>query len=633
VRAFRLGDAAFGRLAAGRPDAATLDELRRAQLSRHLLQLREILRAADGQPPIWYADLTAAPPEAARAALADPMTGLYAAAVRRGDLPADARPSLRPSPARTLTATHDGLTLRVRLEDTDPLRDRLGLTPTGPLSAAAAAHWQRHLDGAWRILVSRHRPDAIRLAAVLQVIVPVEPDPAAGGISATSADAFGAVAMSPPVDDTTLAVGLLHESAHSILNATHFLFTLVTPAGPHGYSPWRDDPRPAIGVLHGAYAYLAVTRFWRTEAAAHQTPSYQDPAHQTPAPQDPAPQDPAPQDPAPQASVHQTPGNPTPGNPTPGNPTPAQQDRAHETAARQAWAGGATWGGRAATSGASSAGRVAAFEFARWRAAVVEAADGLLGGGELNPTHQLPGGGELNPTHQLPGGGELGAAGGLVGGGVLSAAGVRFVGALRDEAVGWLGEPVDDEVARLAAGANADHRARWRLRNLEVDSGALVAAWRAGQGAPPLPPATLREGSGRVLPHSERLTRIHERLRVGGERKGGPWPGGGVWPGDDAWLGGRHGSARTAYLQVLENDASVSEPRPGDARGDARPGGRHGSARDAESAEESAWSGLAVVSVEAVVRERPELVRAVHRAVGGSLSEVIAWLARSHPRV
>ena len=36
-------------------------------------------------------------------------------------------------------------------------------------------------------------------------------------------------------------------------------------AGPQAehYSPWRDDPRPIDGVLHGAYAYLGVVDFWR----------------------------------------------------------------------------------------------------------------------------------------------------------------------------------------------------------------------------------------------------------------------------------------------------------------------------------------------------------------------------------
>jgi len=182
--------------------------------------------------------------------------------------PADADECSEQSHNKTLTSTHDGLHLRVRLEDRDPRRHLLGLRPTPPLTDQDTAHWLHCLDDAWRLLVDRHRPDAAILATVLRCIVPVEPDPAVRGISATSADAYGAVAMSAPEDGTALAVGLLHEVAHSVLNGTQHLFDLLRRPDSLGYSPWRDDPRPASGVLHGAYAYLAVTRFWRTEAAA-----------------------------------------------------------------------------------------------------------------------------------------------------------------------------------------------------------------------------------------------------------------------------------------------------------------------------------------------------------------------------
>jgi len=46
ARPHRLSDGAFAALGAGRPDAATVGELRRAQLSRHLLLLREIAATA-----------------------------------------------------------------------------------------------------------------------------------------------------------------------------------------------------------------------------------------------------------------------------------------------------------------------------------------------------------------------------------------------------------------------------------------------------------------------------------------------------------------------------------------------------------------------------------------------------------
>lgn len=28
------------------------------------------------------------------------------------------------------------------------------------------------------------------------------------------------------------------------------------------YAPWRDHPRPAVGLLQGAYAHVGVTEFW-----------------------------------------------------------------------------------------------------------------------------------------------------------------------------------------------------------------------------------------------------------------------------------------------------------------------------------------------------------------------------------
>ncbi|WP_430783183.1 aKG-HExxH-type peptide beta-hydroxylase [Actinoplanes sp. G11-F43] len=430
VQPFRLSDTAFAALGAGRPSADTLGVLRRAERTRHLLLLRQALRRVSDTPE-WYAD----PPD-------DPMTGLWAgAAVTR-------------SP-HVLTTAGDGLTLSVRLEDTDPVRARLGLTPTPPLSGAEVEHWRDCLERAWAVLVRRHRPAAETMAAVLRVIVPVVPDPSAEGISATSAEAFGAVAMSSPAGPDALAAGLLHETQHSVLNATSLLFDLVEPGGPRGYSPWRDDPRPAFGVLHGAYAYLAVVRFRRAEP-----------------------------------------------------------------------------------------GRAAAFEFARWRSAVARAAAGLLAGGELTP------------------------------------AGVRFTTALLAEVEPWLAEPVEPEVQRLADLANADHRVRWRLRNLTVtpeDTARLVTAWRAGAGPPRVTPV-LTGTPGRELAGGPRLPLIRALLdgRDPGEGPDADWVRGTVLP---------------AYPIGV-------------------------------------WDGLALVSRRPAWRERPEVVRAVARAIPEAGTEAVAiWLS------
>jgi hypothetical protein len=522
LRVHRLSDAAFAALGAGRPDAATIAELHRAQLSRHLLLLREIVAAT---PVPGYADLVAAEaqdPDRVRALLARPLVGVWATrcltALRAGEpasriplnrlgtmaaeaglpaaipsattrpaadagpagsaggagsVPQQARRSLAGPDQRQLTATHDGLSISVRIEDRDPLRAGLGLTPAATLTEAALARWQRLLTEAWRLLVTDLRPDAQVLAAVLDCIIPVEPDPAARGISATSADAFGAVAMSEPADAGALAVGLLHETRHSLLNAVQYLFDLHVQPDALGYSPWRDDPRPAAGILHGAYAYLTVTRFWR----------------------------------------------------------------------------------------ARRADRLATFEFARWRAAVLSAADGLLTGG------------------------------------TLTAAGTRFVTALHAEVRPWLDEPVPADVARLAAGANADHHLRWRLRNLHVDprdARLLADAWRQGRSAPRIR-SELRPAPHRALEASGRLDLIHATLR--GER-----PPGGTADGDREYVRGAEDAALRAYRERVVGD-------PGD---------------------DAAWAGLGLSGGGKALRETPEVVAALFRALGDPAADPLVlarWLS------
>ena len=487
--AHRLSDAAFAALAAGRPDAATIAELCRARLSRHLLLVRGIVQAAPGPATTAYAQLAAAErraPDAVRDVLEYPLVGAWAtgclAALRAGATPDDAgvghlaavaatatrratghRAPVPGTPVRRLVAEHAGLRLDVALDDVDPARSRLGLTPTGRLTGEDVAGWQERLVAAWRLLVARHRTYAQVIAAVLTCIVPVERDGSARGISATSANAFGAVAMSFPADPAALAVGLLHETQHSLLNAVQYLFDLHERSPRLGYSPWRDDPRPVPGVLHGAYAYLGVTEFWRAELVA-------------------------------------------------GTP-------------------------------------VAAFEFARWRAAVLAATDGLLADGGLTP------------------------------------AGSRFAGAMRDRVLPWLDEPVPADVLRVATGANTDHHLRWRLRNLHVEPAgvhALAQAWRRGAPAPSEPVPVAVRAAPRRLESNARLDLIHRVL-------GGGAPDADAAPGDLAYLRGDQVAAAAAYRVAI-----VADPF-----------------------DEGAWAGLALTTQHDLLRRRPELVAAVHRAVHG----------------
>ncbi|WP_344936128.1 aKG-HExxH-type peptide beta-hydroxylase, partial [Actinoplanes nipponensis] len=257
------------------------------------------------------------------------------------------------------------------------------------------------------------------------------------------------------------------------LNAVQYLFDLHEQPDRLGYSPWRDDPRPAAGILHGAYAYLTVTRFWRSRRA------------------DP----------------------------------------------------------------------VAAFEFARWRAAVHTAASDLLAGG------------------------------------TLTAAGTRFVTALRAEVEPWLAEPLPAGVARLAAGANADHRLRWRLRNRHVSPGdarLLADAWTQGRPAPRIT-SELRAAPRRALEASSRLDLVHATLR------GQPAPGS-TPAGDLAYLRGDPAAALRAYRERVVADAG----------------------------DDAAWAGLALAGGPAAVRDTPEVVAAAYRALdvpGADPLALAGWLS------
>ncbi|WP_162795763.1 HEXXH motif domain-containing protein [Nonomuraea lactucae] len=166
-----------------------------------------------------------------------------------------------------LTAEAEGHRLSVLLDDLDPYRWPAGTAThermTGPERLALAAR----LREAWRVLVAGHWTIAEETASIVTVLTPIH---APEGVmkSASSKDHFGAVALSPPPDALRLAGTFAHEVQHAKLSALLSVTDLVQPDdGRRFYAPWRDDPRPASGLLHGAYAYLGVSGFWRRQRA------------------------------------------------------------------------------------------------------------------------------------------------------------------------------------------------------------------------------------------------------------------------------------------------------------------------------------------------------------------------------
>src|SRR6266516_2830035 len=156
-------------------------------------------------------------------------------------------------------------TLDIGIDDLDPFRMPAvpGLAPR--LGADEAGEWTRAIRHGWQLLAADHPAVAAEVAAAISVVVPLSPS-AHCQLSSSSPETFGAIAMSQPADPQTCAVTLSHEVQHLKMCALLDIVRLTLPDdGRRCYAPWRADPRPVAGLLQGAYAYLGVTGFWRTQ--------------------------------------------------------------------------------------------------------------------------------------------------------------------------------------------------------------------------------------------------------------------------------------------------------------------------------------------------------------------------------
>jgi HEXXH motif-containing protein len=196
------------------------------------------------------------------------------AEVRSGDRQVRVRPDepgwreLRRATAGPLAVLFDDLDpFRMPVSDGEPA-ERLTRVQVEELRAA--------LRAAWPLLSPS---SAAEIAAIVRVIVPCK-TPKVGHVTITSPQVFGTVAMSRQPDRYTYAETLVHETQHLKLCALLDLVTLTQPDdGQRYYAPWRPDPRPASGLLQGAYAFLGVSGFWREQRQAAPEPEVRQRAH------------------------------------------------------------------------------------------------------------------------------------------------------------------------------------------------------------------------------------------------------------------------------------------------------------------------------------------------------------------
>ena len=162
-------------------------------------------------------------------------------------------------------AVADGLAWYTLLETDDPYLDRYSLPMSKNLAPDEIRRWRHRLQGAWEVLVRHHRWAAGSIADGISAVVPLTPYSDTDLVSATTPAAFGAIATSWPPDPVTLAETLIHEFQHVKLCGLMDMVPLVESGGDRVYAPWRQDPRPAGGLLQGAYAHLGIVRFWAAQ--------------------------------------------------------------------------------------------------------------------------------------------------------------------------------------------------------------------------------------------------------------------------------------------------------------------------------------------------------------------------------
>jgi uncharacterized protein len=150
----------------------------------------------------------------------------------------------------------------VLIDDLDPFR-MPGTPDVAPrLGAADLDRWDAAFHEAWPLLTEHHPEIAAEVVGAIRVIVPLSVPPR-GQVSSSSAENFGAIALSESPDPRAFAVTFAHEVQHLKLSALLDIVSLTRPDdGRRFYAPWRDDPRPVSGLLQGSYAYLGVSGFW-----------------------------------------------------------------------------------------------------------------------------------------------------------------------------------------------------------------------------------------------------------------------------------------------------------------------------------------------------------------------------------
>ncbi|MFD6184664.1 aKG-HExxH-type peptide beta-hydroxylase [Streptomyces goshikiensis] len=158
---------------------------------------------------------------------------------------------------------------RTALDDLDPYRAPAAghpapVRPARRLTPKGHKRWDTQWSGALTLLERYDTARAEEIGRLLRSVVPLAGGSRSSGATLpAAAGSLLARAQAPPA----LAATLVHEVQHGKLAALADILTLHTAdRTPRFWAPWRSDPRPLEGLLHGAYAHLALAGYWQRAA-------------------------------------------------------------------------------------------------------------------------------------------------------------------------------------------------------------------------------------------------------------------------------------------------------------------------------------------------------------------------------
>lgn len=184
-------------------------------------------------------------------------------------------PDVRRSMPRWLASRQlhsDVLSWFIDLDDISGFGQTRDAIPCARLDDEAVDKWQKLFSETCQLLASHHAGWADEISTVYRSLSPLQTVDGKSQ-SVTFVEAFGACALTKPITAVSFAETLVHELQHNKFNAMIEFFPMISPDAEGLYcAPWRPDPRPLDGLLHGIYAFFGVADFWRVQRFVPDSP-------------------------------------------------------------------------------------------------------------------------------------------------------------------------------------------------------------------------------------------------------------------------------------------------------------------------------------------------------------------------